>query len=148
MEKKRLLDLFLIIFILLIVFSFFGVFKKTCDDEECFSKGIEKCKNLVYFENKDGNLLKYSVSNLFGYCVIDIKMERVRGGREVVDLLEGKEMKCKIPKKELDEINSNIESYIKYCNGILKEKMYEFVLKKMYGVVIGNINEILNEIKV
>ena len=54
----------------------------------------------------------------------------------------------KIPKKELDEINSNIESYIKYCNGILKEKMYEFVLKKMYGVVIGNINEILNEIKV
>jgi len=147
MEKKRLLDLFLIILVLLIVFGFFGVFKKTCDSEECFSEGIKNCRNLVYFQDKEGNLLRYSVSNVIGYCIVDIRMERVSGSLESVEMLEGEEMTCKIPKKELDMIGSNMESYIKYCNGILKEKMYELVLKKMYGVVISNIDDVINEVR-
>ena len=147
MEKRRLFDLFLIILILLILLGFFGVFKKTCDNDKCFEDGIKNCRNIVYFQNKDGNLLKYSVDNWVGYCVIDVKMEKTINDKEVRDLFEGKEMRCKIPKKELVNVNKNMDSYIVHCNGVLKEKMYEYVLKKMYGVVIGNIDEIIDEIK-
>ena len=66
---------------------------------------------------------------------------------ELIDLFEGKSMECKIPIDKIKEIHINkMENVINYCTGPLKESIYELIIKKLYGLVVQNIGEILKEV--
>ena len=83
-------------------------------------------------------------------CKIQINLERTSVGTEFENkiLLEGKSMECFIPKSRLFEVNFNeIENLLGYCSGPLKEGIYEIMIKKMYGVIISNLGDILGELQ-
>ena len=57
-------------------------------------------------------------------------------------------MKCLVPKNELSNVNFNeVENLLGYCTGSLKEGIYEILIKKMYGIIISNLGEILGEVQ-
>ena len=61
-------------------------------------------------------------------------------------LFEGKDMTCKIPLNEVKQINfADLKGFVKYCHGSLKEAIYEQIIAKMYGLVIKNLDEILDK---
>src|SRR3989344_3711886 len=98
--KKQVSTLLIALLILVMLYSF-GVFKKPCLDEECFNKALQSCSSAEFITQKNNNLYVYSIMPSLGKkCSVEITLERIAPGSEpeVVHLLEGKSMQCKIPK--------------------------------------------------
>ncbi len=147
--RKISIEFFLFIIILLVLF-FFGVFKKTCFDDNCFGEAVSECKPVEFVKQKNNNLYVYSIGRSFGNeCKVNIKLSRVALGSDpdVKELLEGKEMKCKIPKillknGDIDHVNNLLQ----YCSGELKDGILELLIKRMYSRIIGNLDEITEKV--
>jgi len=143
---KKVLIVFIIFFIILAFFYYSGLFRKTCSTEDCFDDALKKCQPIDYIRNTNNNIYLYTIyRSTSDKCIFQVSLKSVAPGsdRDIKDLLEGKSMKCNVPKSilettKIDEINN----LLNYCHGGLKESIYELIIKKLYGLVIGNINEI------
>ncbi len=151
-EKKRVyfyLAVFLVV--LSIILYYFGLFKGTCEDEKCFHEAASLCSPKKYNQNVNNNIYNYVISRSFGEnCKIRVSLDRSAEGTDfdTRGKLEGKSMKCLVPKSELNNVNFNeVENLLGYCTGPLKEGMYEIIIKKMYGIIISNLGEILGEVQ-
>ncbi len=139
-----------IFLILILILFYFGIFKKTCLDDSCFEKSLSKCSSVQYVKQKNNNLYTYSILNsIMNECKINIKLEKVAPGSDPdIKTLEGKSMYCKIPKSILTTTNlDNLDNVLQYCHGELKEGILELILKRMYSLVIGNLDEIIKQSK-
>ncbi len=148
--KKILVPILILVIIILILF-YLGIFKKSCFDDSCFQKALSECSPTQFINQKNNNLYLYTIEpSVNSHCNINIKLERVAPGSDpdLVRLLDGKSMKCQIPKNilhktELDEL----DNILQYCHGELKEGILELIIKKMYTLIIGNLDEIVAESK-
>ena len=150
-EKKWYLYGFLCLVFLFLISFYMGVFKTQCKNETCFQDAAALCSPKIYDKSVNNNIYKYTISRSFGeMCKIQISLQKTSIGTEFENkqLIEGKSMECYIPKSKLLEVNFNeIENLLGYCSGPLKEGIYEILIKKMYGVIISNLGDILGELQ-
>ena len=140
--------LILIIFFIMLIFIIFLLYPKDCKvDKLCFNERFEKCKPARFTEIKDNNFYEYKI---FGAkkkeCLFEVKLLRLEPGADVTvkALLENKAMKCKIPLKTFKNLEQ-IDSMVNYCTGELKESIYTLLVKRMYGTIIRNLGQIVEE---
>lgn len=150
--KKQVIIYSIVAFlVLLLVLYFFGVIKRTCNSEECFKEKINSCSPIKYDRQIKNNIYVYEISRSLGNnCKMKISLERSSEGTLPDEKLklEGKTMKCSIPKDELVSINiDEVENLLQYCTGQLKEGIYEIIIRNMYGVIISNLGEVLGEVQ-
>ena len=153
-RQVSLTKVFIFIFIILVLvwlFFFSGVFKKTCETDICFNDAAQTCKKANFRTIKESNLFSYDIKGPRGdVCVIDIELEKMGVGTsiELIEKFEGKSMECRVPKSQLkDTTIEDLDNVINFCTGPLKESIYELMIKRLYGVIIGNMDEVLEEIK-
>lgn len=152
LEKKMLYIYCSIFFIaLFIILYYLGAFKGSCEDDECFKDATTFCTPKKYEKSVDNSIYKYVISRSFGEnCKINVKLEQSAEGTdfETKGKVEGKSMNCLVPKSELSAVNFNeVENLLGYCSGPLKEGIYEILIKKMYGIIISNLGQILGEVQ-
>lgn len=147
MKKETIISIVLIV--LLIGASIFLFYKKKCSTEECFNEALAECDPVKYNGYRNNNLYYYSISrSLRGDCKLYIKVERMAIGSEadLVRLLEGKDMKCLVPKSAIISLD-NMENLLTYCTGELKEGFYQIMIEKLYALVVRDMSGIINEAK-
>ena len=146
--KKILTSLFLFLLIIIIAYLA-GIFRKSCFDEACFEKSLSRCSPTEYIKQKNNNIYVYSIApSYLGECTIEIQLAKIAPGSEqqVRKLLEGKSMRCIIPKTFLKMNNlDNIDNILQYCHGELKEGILELIIEKMYAQIIINLDDIVQE---
>ncbi len=140
-----------LIFLVLLFFDFYyiGLFKGTCDSSTCFSNALAKCKPVKFTNIIDNNFYEYNIYSSFSdKCTIKITLEKVAPGsnQDIKTFLEGKTMICKIPKEITKAKTFNdIENVLDYCHGELKEGVYQVILKRMYSLVISDLDEVIKQ---
>lgn len=146
--------LIILLVICLLVLSLFytGVIKKDCGrDEDCFNQALKSCHAAKFMSIRNNNAYLHSIKGKAGdNCVILIKMEHMAAGTdlELIELLEGKSMVCRVPKEDLNvEDMEDIDNLVHYCTGPLKEGMYELIIQKLYGLIVQNMGDVINEMK-
>ena len=127
-----------------------GYLREDCEqDKKCFDEKLKECKSVQVVSVKNNNAYLYWVGNSLGNtCEVNIKLLRVEAGAapEFRQLLEGKEMECKIPKKELSSIQiDELDNLMQYCHGELKEGLYELIIQRMYELVVSQLGDIIIE---
>lgn len=152
MQKKKLIIIISVfLFLLLANFYYFGVFKKTCDSKECFSESIQSCSPAKYDNIVLNNIYHYDISRSLGSeCKLSVSLEKSAEGTDVEtkERVQGKSMKCLIPKIELSKINFNeVNNILQYCTGPLKEGIYEIIIKNMYNVILSNLGEVVSSVQ-
>jgi hypothetical protein len=130
---------------------YFGVIKKECEDETCFQKALQKCTPAKYLRLQNLNYYKYTISGIrSGDCKLTVELKKMAVGTEPAKavLLEGKGMVCKVPKKEIQKIESTqITGLLNYCSGPLKEGMYQLIIEKLYTLVIANLGDVIGKME-
>ncbi len=150
MKLKR--NPILIIVILLIFIALLVIVLKPKDckaDKICFNKNFEKCKSTKAMEIKDNNFYEYRIFGREGKeCVFEVKLLRLEPGADVTVkyLLENKTMKCKVPINTFKTV-SEIDNLVTFCSGELKEAVYTLLVKRMYGSIVRNLGQIVEETK-
>jgi len=143
------------VLILIILIVFIGLLviilkPKDCKaDKICFNKNFEKCKATKFMEIKDNNFYEYKVFGRNGKeCVFEVKLLRLEPGADVTVkyLLENKAMKCKTPINTFKTV-SEIDNLVNFCSGELKEAVYTLLVKRMYGSIVRNLGQIVEETK-
>ncbi len=146
---KKIILTIIIILILIFIFYYFGIIKPKCTTDSCFNKNIKTCTPCKYIRMQNNNLYKYTISRSFSNkCILTIKNKKMAIGSDfdAKNLLEGKSMKCRIPKSKLSEIElDNMKDLLNYCTGPLKEGIYELLLKRMYALVVSQMSHIVKE---
>ncbi|MFH1456224.1 MAG: hypothetical protein ABIF40_04715 [archaeon] len=150
-EWKRITVFIIFAVLILSVLAFnFGLFKKTCTDSECFDAALVKCQPAKYEVVKNNNLYSYIIKREMGdICKIEIKLLAMAEGSDVTKVaqFEGKSMICEVPKDHLNDVSSdNLKGILNYCSGELKEALYEEIIKKLYGLVLINLEDVASEI--
>tara|TARA_Y100000034_G_scaffold134372_1_gene202597 strand:+ start:2405 stop:2908 length:504 start_codon:yes stop_codon:yes gene_type:complete len=143
--------LIVIILIIAIWFFFFSnIIKKNCSTIQCFDEQSIQCKPTKFTGIVDNNIFKYTIKGSEGdNCKIKIELDKMGVGTpiELIDLFEGRSMECNIPQNRMKEVSINkMQDVINFCTGSLKESIYELVIKKLYGLVVQNMDEILEDI--
>ena len=150
LDKKRVIQFSLAIIVILIIIFYFG-YKNTCTTEECFNDAVKTCSPIKYDKLVTNNIYKYSISRSIGSnCNIQVSLEKLSVGTDFNTKikLEGKSMKCVIPKSDLEYLSINqVEDLLSYCTGSLKEGIYELIIKKMYSIIISNLGEVLGDVQ-
>lgn len=150
-RKQKIITSIIIIALLSFLFYFSGILKPICYTEECFDKAFQTCKPVKHTKLTSNNIYQYKISrSLFKTCKIEITMKKTAPGTDldIKESIEGKSMKCKIPKYLIKETRpAEFENLINYCTGPLKEGIYELMLKKTYGLVVANMGDIVQEIQ-
>ncbi|MDP3917493.1 MAG: hypothetical protein Q8Q42_04390 [Nanoarchaeota archaeon] len=120
-------------------------------DENCFLEKAKTCSPAEVYLSKSNNIYYHKITpELKNNCKLIIRFERAQEGTlpEHIELLEGKSMKCIIPKSELKKLNLlETNEVIDYCTGPLKEGLYELMVKRMYELIVVNLGEIAEEAK-
>lgn len=135
----------------LIIYSS-GIIKKDCGkDKDCFVDKLKDCKTAKVYLLKNDNVYSYTIGASYTtICNIYVKMERIALGAdpEFERLLEGKEMQCKVPRDKLYTFKvDDFNSFINYCNGPLKEGLYELIIQRMYTLVVKELSGVLQKAK-
>jgi len=133
----------------LFLIYFFGIIKPKCTTDSCFNENLKSCTPCYYIRVQNNNIYKYTISRSFGNnCKLTIRNIRVAVGTDLdtKTLIEGKSMKCKVPKTKLKEIElDNMKDLLNYCTGPLKEGIYELLLKKIYSLIVAQMSDIVKE---
>ncbi len=150
MKPKENPILILIIFFIILAFVIFLLYPKDCKiDKSCFDKRFEKCKTAKFTEIKENNFYEYRI---FGKekreCVFEVRLLRLEPGADVTvkALLENKAMKCRIPINTFKNLEQ-IDNMVNFCHGELKESIYTLLVKRMYGAIVRNLGQIVEETK-
>jgi len=152
-SPRKILRLSLIIVLTIaIIFSlyYFGIIKKNCKEEEaCFDQRLKECKPTNYDAVINNNHYKYTIKGeKQDFCRVKIKLIKMAIGtpKDQITLFEGKSMDCSIPEESLNIEIEKLDNLLKDCSGPLKESIYEQMITKMYGLVLKNMDEIMEEL--
>ena len=127
---------------------YLGFLRENCkEDTTCFNERASMCRPSDLVVMKQNTVYVYSVGSSIGDCHLSVTLKRVDAGAPVeFQNLEGEKMTCSIPKQELEGFNmERFDQYMGYCHGLLKEKLYELLLTRVYSHLIGNMDEVLRE---
>ncbi|MEK6904072.1 MAG: hypothetical protein AABW87_00595 [Nanoarchaeota archaeon] len=139
-----------LIFVAALVIYTSGVIKKDCGrDKVCFKEHFMECKTAKLISIKNDNVYSYTIGSSFGSdCNMYVRMERIALGSDpqFEKMLEGREMTCSIPRQQIREVDvDNLNSFIDYCQGELKEGLYELIIQRMYTLVVKELGSIIEQ---
>lgn len=152
-RKLELLEKFAVlggIFLIVFVAGYYsGYFKKNCgQDSECFSEHLKNCRSAEYIGTSHNNVYLYEAyPGVSNDCKLKITLQRVVvGAAPEFKNLEGKSMRCRLPKEQLETVKiDEMQDLIKNCSGELKEGLYEIIIQRMYSLVISQMSSIITE---
>jgi len=155
MEKislGKIIATLIILALIFLDFYYIGLFKGTCDNSTCFNDALAKCKPVKFTRIKDNNFYEYNTySSMFSNtCQIKITLTNVAPGsnQDIKSFLEGKSMMCEIPKSiSTTRTFDDIENVLDYCHGELKEGFYQVIIKRMYSLVINDLDEVIKQVR-
>jgi hypothetical protein len=148
--KKRWWILIGIVVLGLIAIFFTFVYTKNCKDAACFNRAMIGCDKAKYTEetaeaswlytikNKEGGLLCSISIKYCDSCKINVKLLQLKQGKVEVQSIEGLDMNCEVPIK----YSGSPQADISKCHGLLKEKMQELIIQKMYSEIVANIGKV------
>jgi len=138
------------VFLALFIIGYYGGFlRDNCrDDVACFNARAQECKPTDVAQVSDNNVYTYSVRGSLGVCRIHVILERAEAGAPAeFRTLEGQKMVCKIPHSELEGFSlDTFDRYMSYCHGLLKEGLYELILRRVYSNLVGQMGSILSQV--
>jgi len=154
-EKRSFKKLNLIIIgilIIILAISIYLYIPKNCkNNANCFIKKAQTCSKANVLTYKEDNLYSYEIKgSLKDSCLVNIKLVRMKPNTDVdlVELMEGKGMLCKIPKDKFKQSPlSDIKDINDYCSGPLKEAYLQLTIERLYSLVISNIGGITRELQ-
>ncbi len=143
--KKGFL-LVIVIIILVIVLGIFFFYKKTCKTEECLNNALAKCSPATYYGYRNNNLYYYKISRSFRDCNLHIKIDKMAIGTDhnLVRLLEGTSMNCRIPKAVKINLD-NMENLLSFCHGDLKEGLLQVMVERLYALIVRDMSGIVKK---
>ena len=167
MVKKKVIEAFynpiikkskskLWILILLLVIALAGAvylyLPKDCgSDRDCFIQKAQTCSKARVADYKEGNEFIYEIKDKVGSdCIFYVKINKMKESTDynLVKILEGKDMLCKIPleKFRLNPL-ADTKEIIDRCSGSLKEALQQLTIERLYGVIISNIGGVNKELQ-
>ena len=145
--------IFIIIGILILLSPIYFIFKpKTCETAGCFEAAATECKKAKILVDEAGkSVSEYTIkSEEDENCLLEIEVKKLSGdySQSTKERFEKKSMLCKIPLNEFSRMKfEKMGGNLDYCNGPLKEAMYDAVVKKLYNLVIKDMSTVLDEIE-
>ena len=148
MKKNRLYNIiFPILVILIIATGVVSNYEKNCYySENCFHQAFYECSKAKVIGYQNDNTFEYRVLKQQGdNCVVNIKLIEVNPevDQATKERFQDKEMVCTLPITEGFTTNK-----LNYCQGPLKEAIYETTIQKMYNLLAQSLGEIISEMKV
>lgn len=146
MERRYIFLTVAIIFVL--VFGAVFIYKKNCEEDDCFNKALSTCSPAKLYSYRNNNLYFYKISRSIGDCKLYIKVEKMAIGSDpsLIKLLEGNSMKCKLPAGFAITLGE-MENLLEYCHGELKEGFYQIMLERLYALVVRDMSGIIDKAK-
>jgi len=146
-KDEGIQGLILAIFTILIISSaVIANFQTDCkDDLNCFDRAFFTCSKAKVTGYENNNLFEYKILNQENNnCIVQINLKEVNQqlDEETKNKFQGKSMICSLPISEgftTDKLN--------FCQGPLKETIYELTIQKMYNLLAQNLGEIISEMR-
>ena len=139
-NKYLILGISLLVIILILIITL--THYQRCDSLECVNKNLEKCKKTV-FAGGQGMIFGYVIEGkVDDSCIVDVELLQGELNNQDSLILEGKSMRCSIPKS----VVILPESDLSYCHGELKEALQEQVIKQLHGYLVKNLGQINGDI--
>jgi|SRR3989344_1262166 len=145
--------IFILIGILILLSPLYFIFKpKSCDTAGCFEQAASECKKAKILVDEAGKTVsEYSIKGRKDEdCVLKVEVKKVSSdfSETTRNQFEGKSMLCSIPRNEFSRMKfENMGGNLDYCQGQLKEAMYDAVVKKLYNLVVKDMATVLDEIE-
>ncbi len=150
MKKKKRThvpdSIFIILTLLIIATAVVSNYEKDCgENEECFYQAFHDCTKAKVIAYQNDNTFEYRIIEQQGdSCLVDIKILEVNPDvtEATKEKFQDKEMSCLLPIEEgftTDQLN--------YCEGPLKEAIYELTIQKMYNLLAQNLGDIISQMK-
>lgn len=118
------------------------LYTKTCQDQECFSKGIVECKRAEWINDAEEAIWLYTIKGKSEkQCEVEVKLLTVKKGKSDMGEAEGKSMLCSLPLHIMTSPGGDLEK----CTGPLKEDLQALVIKRMHSYILENLGEISEE---
>lgn len=141
-----------VVLIAVLLFSFFMYFPKDCkEDAACFMDKAATCDKANVNYIKEGSTFSYEIlGKKDAACLVNVKLEKMseESNAKTIELLEGKEMFCRIPQdKFANEPLADTKAITDYCTGQLKEGIQTLIIEKLYGLVLANIKGVSAELE-
>ena len=150
-SKKSKVILLIILLVVIITLFFYSKPKNCFEDYACFSSSAVNClKASVITTNVEGHTFQYLISGTrLDSCIIDVTLLKTSddSSYDLKSVLEGKNMRCAIPKEKLIEISiREMKDLNDFCTGQLKEAFLQITLNELYDLVVKNFGgEALNQ---
>lgn len=147
MRKGLVTIVIILMIIVLAIASYFLFFYKiNCLDKPCFSDAIINCKRASYVYESNDTINLYEIKGANGVnCEVNVRLLQLKKGTAELEILQGKEMVCSMPKDSLVMPDSNLNN----CHGLLKENIQDLVIQRMHRQIIenlGQINQSINKV--
>ena len=144
-RRKKIFYNSLVILAIVSLLVYAGVFPfYKCETDQCLNDALIKCKPITYEKLQNSNLYVYKVHrSLSKECRVKVTLRKMAIGSDLdlLNLLEGKEMICNMPRNEPESIKK-----LNYCTGPLKEGLQQVLIQRVYGLLIKDIPEILEKV--
>lgn len=152
MMKKRGYLIILVGILVILSPIYFLSNPKTCETAGCFEQAASECKKAkILVDDAGKSISEYRIKGEDeDNCLLEIEAKELTGdySQSVKEKFEGKSMLCKIPLNEFSRMKfEKMGGNLDYCNGPLKEAMYDAVVKKLYNLVIKDMSTVLDEIE-
>ncbi len=145
-RDQEILKFIIIIFVFLAVLTFvyFILFyTRECENRDCFSNALLKCNKAVWVNDVEEATWAYTIKGISEEsCEVEVKLLVVKKGGVEMESVQGESMTCYIP------LNTFIspEQDLGRCNGVLKEKLQEMLIKRLHSYILENLGEIGEEL--
>ena len=140
--SKRVKIILILLIILLAIFLVYIFRDKEdfCENEKCFFDSLKGCKEISFIKEDLEYSWLYVISKEVSEseCEVYVKLLKIKEGTINSKLIENKEMVCVVPKT----ISDFPENEISRCSGVLKERLQDLIIKRMYDYLLVNVEEI------
>jgi hypothetical protein len=138
--------IFATITILIISSAIISNYQTNCEDDlNCFNRAFLTCSNAKVTGYENNNLFEYKIINKKeDNCIVEINLKEVNPQLDEAtkEKFQEKSMTCVLPISDgfsTDKLN--------FCQGPLKETIYELTIQKMYNLLAQNLGEIISEMR-
>ncbi|MBT3416850.1 hypothetical protein HON86_03080 [Candidatus Woesearchaeota archaeon] len=146
-KENKIQGLILAIFtILLITSAIVSNYQTDCkEDINCFNRAFSTCSPAKVVGYENNNLFEYEIlERNEESCIVQIELKEVNPqlDEETKEKFQDKSMVCALPISE-----GFSTSELNFCQGTLKETIYELTIQKMYNLLAQNLGEIISEMR-
>ena len=115
---------------------------ENCETWDCFNNNLRDCDR-AQFIGGNRMIFEYTIRGSSGdVCTVNVELLQGELNNQDSIALEGKEMRCNLPKGVVMIPESDIGN----CHGELKEGLQDLVIKKLHTYLVRNLGKLNLEI--